>query len=161
LNRARHDPAAYQREAGLSVDLSTVAPQPPLAINDALQASSQFHANEMATFNYFGHQSQVTGEWPNKMARDQGYPLPSSFPNDQNEIESLAAGFPDAATALQRLIVDYGVSPPGHRIHLLGMNSFFATDREIGVGHVVNPSSTYRDYWAIHTAYVNATDTFL
>src|SRR5437762_1208744 len=38
LNRARHDPAAYQQEAKLNADLSAVAPQPPLAVNDKLLA---------------------------------------------------------------------------------------------------------------------------
>jgi uncharacterized protein YkwD/predicted secreted protein len=160
LNRARHDPVAYQQEAHLSVDLSAVAPRPPLAVNDTLEASSQFHAQEMARFNYFGHQSQVTGDWPNKMARDQGYTLPSFFPSNNNTIESLAAGIADPASALQLLIVDSGISPPGHRIHLLGMDSF-ANHREIGVGLRSNATSTYRDYWAIHTAYVDTTDRFL
>jgi hypothetical protein len=41
------------------------------------------------------------------------------------------------------------------------MDSFFAADREIGVGHRVSSSSTYRDYWAIQTAYVNSSDKFL
>ena len=61
LNRARNDPVAYQQEQNLSVDLSYVTPRAPLAVNDKLFASSSFHANEMATYNYFGHQSQVTG----------------------------------------------------------------------------------------------------
>ena len=55
----------------MSVDLSAVVPRAPLAVNDKLMASSDFHATEMAVHNYFGHQSQVTGEWPNKMVRDQ------------------------------------------------------------------------------------------
>src|SRR5262245_15690193 len=77
LNRARHDPAAYQQEVSLPVDLTAVAPRPPLAVNDHLLASAQFKANEMATNNYFNHQSQVTGKWPNELVRSYGYPLPS------------------------------------------------------------------------------------
>src|SRR5438477_688496 len=91
LNQARHDPVAYQHDAGLSVDLSAVAPRPPLAVNDHLMASSQFHVQEMATSNYFGHQSQVTGEWPDKMVRYLDYPLPSLFPDNQNSFESTAS----------------------------------------------------------------------
>ena len=51
-------------------------PRPPLAANDQLFDSAGFHAEEMATYDYFGHQSEVTGDWPNQMARDAGYPLP-------------------------------------------------------------------------------------
>ena len=115
----------------------------------------------MATYNYFSHQSQVTGEWPNKMARDAGYPLPAFLLDSANNIESLAAGYANAGAALDGLLVDAGISPPGHRIHLLGIDPFFADSREIGVGHAYSSSSTYKDYWAIHTAYQNTTDEFV
>jgi parallel beta-helix repeat protein len=55
------------------------------------------------------------------------------------------------------LIEDAGVVPPGHRIQLLGMDSFFAGHREIGVGYGFNNSATFKNYWAIHTAVRDAT----
>ena len=153
LNLARHDPVAYQQEAGLSVSLAGIAAQPPLAINENLCASAKFHAKEMADYDYFDHVSWVTWEWPNKMARNAGYDLPLTFPDNENNIESIAGGTSTAATTLKMLIQDSNVNPPGHRIHLLATNPFFQSHREIGVGHVFNVTSTYRDYWAIHTAY--------
>ncbi|MEX2119078.1 MAG: DUF4214 domain-containing protein [Pirellulales bacterium] len=163
LNRARHDPVAYQLEAGLSVDLSGVAPRPPLAVNNDLFDSAEFHATEMATFNYFDHQSHVTGDWPNKMARDQGYVLPAFWSDTANFIESLAAGtfYSSADQPLDALIVDQGISPPGHREHLLGITSFDAENREIGVGHAFNAGATYRNYWAIHATRSDPADSFL
>ena len=162
INRARHDPVAYQVERGLPVDLSYVTPRPPLAVNNRLFASAQFHAKEMATYNYFGHQSQVTGDWPNKMARDQGYNLPDDWTNDGNYIESLVAGTHiDTPAALATLIVDEGIDPPGHRIHLLGIDGFNADNREIGVGYAVNPSAYYVHYWAIHATRVDPANQFL
>lgn len=163
LNRARHDPVAYQREAGLNVDLSYVPRRPPLAVNDRLFASAGFHAEEMATFNYFGHQSPVTGDWPNKMARDQGYPLPASWPNNANYIESIAAGtfFSTATGPLALLIEDPGVSPPGHRNHLLGIDDFNRDHREIGVGHAFNGNAYYRNYWVVHATRSSPADMFL
>ena len=92
VNRARHDPVAYQVERSLSIDLSSVTPRPPLAVSESLFASARFHAGEMATHNYFEHQSPVTGKWPNKLARDFGYPLPPQFLDGVNNIESIAAG---------------------------------------------------------------------
>jgi hypothetical protein len=47
LNRARANPVAYQQEAGLSVDLSGVAARPPLAVNDDLSDSAQYHSDDM------------------------------------------------------------------------------------------------------------------
>src|SRR5262245_28285539 len=66
LNRARHDPVAYQIEQSLPVDLSGVASQPPLAVNDKLFNSTEFHASDMATRNYFSHNTPE-GLTPNEM----------------------------------------------------------------------------------------------
>lgn len=163
LNRARHDPVAYQQEVNLPVDLSGVPARPPLAVNDALFRSAEFHADEMATFNYFRHQSTVTGDWPNKMVRDQGYPLQSSFPNNANQVESIAAGtfYNSADVVLRELIIDEGVPSLGHRKHLLGIDDFNAGNREIGVGMAVNQAATYTNYWAIHATRSSTSDKFL
>ncbi|HBO44988.1 MAG TPA: hypothetical protein DD670_13875 [Planctomycetaceae bacterium] len=161
LNRVRHDPVTYQIEQGVPVDLSYVTPRPPLAVNDSLFASAGFHADEMATYNYFAHRSPVTGHWPNKMARDKGYALPASWSSDANYIESLAAGRPGAVATLYDLIVDEGYSSPLHRNHLLGIGDFSAADREIGVGHACNAASKYKDYWAIHATRCDPAGQFL
>lgn len=162
VNRARHDPVAYQLENSLPVDLSDVEPRPPLAVNNQLNASARFHAVEMANFNYFAHQSPITGDHPNKMVRDQGYPLPSFFPDDANYVESIAAGtfFSNAQEPLNALIVDEGVPDLGHRKHLLGIGDQ-ANNREIGVGYGFNAAATYDHYWAIHATYSSTNDPFL
>jgi hypothetical protein len=154
LNRARHDPAAYQREIGLAVDLSTVAPRPPLAVNDRLMRSAGRHSDEMAQHDYVGHQSPVTGVWPNQMARDQGYLLPSAWPNANNFIESVAAGdwYDSAGVPLEAFLVDQGLPTADHRRHLLGIDSFYAENREIGVGYATEANSTYGHYWTVHVA---------
>ena len=163
LNRARHDPAAYQLENNLPADIALVEARPPLAVNSNLNASALFHSQEMATHNYFGHQSVVTGDWPNKMVRDHGYPLPAIFPNTSNNLESLAAGtfFSGADEPLSALIVDEGIPSLGHRKHLLGMGTFNASFREIGVGHAFNGAAAYDHYWTIHTGFQSTSDTFL
>ncbi|MCU0874923.1 MAG: dockerin type I domain-containing protein [Pirellulaceae bacterium] len=154
LNRARHDPAAYQREANLTVDLSTVAPRAPLAVNDHLLQSAGRRSDEMAQHDYLGHQSPVTGAWANRVAREQGYPLPSAWSNDNNYIESIAAGdwFGSADEPLEALIVDQGLPGADHRRHLLGVDAFYAENREIGVGYAAEADSTYGHYWTVHIA---------
>jgi hypothetical protein len=163
LNRARENPARFDRENNLSGILNGIASQPPLAVNNSLVGSGNFHAEEMAAFNYFAHQSAVTGDWPNKLARDNGYDLPNFYPNDQNNIESIAAGtiINTALSALTLLIVDAGVNPPGHRIHLLATDAFFQTHREIGTGYGLNNSSTFKNYFAIQTAVSSSGGQFL
>ena len=163
LNYARNNPAAYQAEYHLAADLSQVPARPPLAVNDELFASAGGHAEEMAQFNYFGHQSQVTGKWPNQMALDQGYQLPDYFAGNANYIESIAAGtfYSQAPDPLNALLVDAGVPSLGHRNHLLGIDSFNADNREIGVGHAFQATSTYDNYWAIHSTRHDPSDEFL
>jgi len=138
LNAARHDPVAYQQAAGIGEDLSGVPVRGPLAVSDQLSASAWFHANEMATNNYFGHQSDVTGDWPNKMVRDQGYALNPSWGDGSNQVESIAAGTNITAgrSALKLLVVDEGLATPSHRYHLFGMSFFNWPNREIGVGQL-------------------------
>lgn len=164
LNRARHDPVAYQQEQNLPVSLSDVTPQPPLAVNSALFDSTEFHANDMATRNYFAHTATPpVNLTPNEMATNAGYVLPDFYPVPGNNIESIGAGnvINTAAEVLDLLIVDEGVPSLGHRVHLLAMNDFFADHREIGVGHALDLSSDLDHYWAIHTAFSTSGDKFL
>src|SRR5262245_6827553 len=163
LNYARHNPAGFQKEYGLAADFSQVPDRPPLAVNDKLFTSAGGHAEEMAQFNYFGHQSQVTGKWPNQMALDAGYSLPGYFDPNNNYIESIAAGtfYGQAIDPLGALLVDAGVPSLGHRNHLLGIESFNADNREIGIGHAFSPSAAYRNHSAVHSARHDASDHFL
>jgi len=169
LNRARHAPGAYQAERALTVDLSYVQPRPPLAINSQLMNSSEFKSTEMATLNYAGHTSP-TGETPNQLVRRHGYDLPYSLsignatyqlPTSGNQVESIAGGYPTADETLEALIVDKNTYPPGHRIHLLGIDAFPAAAREIGVGYASNSLSSFTHYWAIHATQSNDTGPYL
>ncbi|MCA8913543.1 MAG: hypothetical protein KDB82_17795, partial [Planctomycetes bacterium] len=173
LNRARNDPQRYDTEnmttymgGTYSGVLNGVSPQPPLALNENLVQSARFHSDEMASVGYFAHQSAVNGDYANDMARNAGYPLNSGLPNGTNNIESLAANGTSGSTisyapndALRNLLIDAGTSPPGHRIHLLAMNSFNQNFREVGTGYAVGNGWTAgvnaAAYWAIHTGYRN------
>jgi serralysin len=139
LNRARWSPGAVTAAAGLPA--GTFLPQPPLAINASLAASAQARSDEMAAYDYFAHQSPITGRWPNEVARASGYDLPGWWPDEANNIESLHRGSPDPARVLQSFI-----ESPNHRNHVMGQD-WFGTHREIGVGVVLADR-----IWAIHTA---------
>ncbi|HUU93775.1 MAG TPA: cadherin domain-containing protein, partial [Phycisphaerae bacterium] len=156
LNQARHDPAAYAAEAGLAVTLAGVAPQQPLAVNSDLFDSAEFHAGEMAANDYFAHQSAVTADWPNKMARDAGYALPAAWLDAANNIESIDGGLADADDTLNRLLENGGADPLDTGAHLLATDVLFGPHREIGVGHATDGGSALVEYWAVHTAYTDA-----
>ena len=191
VNRARHDPPAWAAEYGLGaqnggdgqpVTLIGVEPRPPLALNTTLVNSARFKAQELATNNYFGHQSQVGPNfyWPNELARNVfGYPLAMHVPDscvpscyslfdDANQIESLAAGYGSGTADRTKgvnvvigLIVDSGVPSLGHRLHLLAMTDFNAVFVEAGPGYGVSLTADYVNYWAFHTGVKANVETFL
>jgi uncharacterized repeat protein (TIGR01451 family) len=175
LNRARNDPIRFQTEHSniVTVDLSGVAAQMPLALNAALNESARFRADEMVTNNYCMHQSAVTGRWPNYIARSFGYPLPAFYPDDNNYIESIFCEYgPISVTntvaedGLAALIEDDGIDPPGHRIQLLATDPFFQDNREIGCGIssmavVISGQNAGRSRISVQTAQASSTNLFL
>jgi hypothetical protein len=151
INEARWNPDAFRSRASDITMPAGIPPAPPLAITGTLASSGMFKANEMADHGYFGHQSAVTGIWPNRLSRDHGYPLPSWWSNTANNIESLHGGSGDPF----RVLVSFANSE-SHRRHIFGEGSFFSTHRQIGVGRSAN-----HNYWAVHTAYVDPGDVFV
>ncbi|MCA9132435.1 MAG: hypothetical protein KDA45_04750 [Planctomycetales bacterium] len=146
LNEVRHDPPAYEQSVGLAVDLSGVAPRPPLAANASLMQAAQFKSQEMAEHNYFGHQSSVTGLFPNALVRDFGYDLPAVWPDNQNQVESIGGGTvrETAEENLRRQILS-----PSHRKHLLGIDAH-QIHEEAGVGYAFSTDAELQHYWTIH-----------
>ena len=104
----------------------------------------------MASLNYFGHQSPATGRWPNQIAREFGYTLPTYWPNASNNIESIHRGNPTILGVLQSF-----VNSEVHRTHLMGQG-WFATHEEIGVGAHLGDR-----VWAILTATEGTATLFL
>ncbi len=140
INLARWNPPAYAVEAGLI--WNGVMARPPLALNDQLLESAQAKADELGAFGYFAHQSEVTGLWPNQLARNAGYPLTNDFKAEGNNIESLHSGSPVAFDVLGGF-----AGSPTHRVHVFGQ-TWFGNHRDIGVGR-----SAVENFWAVHTAF--------
>lgn len=158
LNQARARPKAYAQATNQPVEVRSIKAQPALAINPALNDSAQTRSSELATHNYFAHQSSVTGLWPNQIALSAGFQLTSVASAESNNIESLYGGFPASPSlALEALIRDEGIDPPGHRIHLLATNAFFQLHTEVGVGYAKNTGADLQNYFTIHTGYEDGT----
>lgn len=148
LNQARWNPAAVEAAAGLAA--GTIVPQPPLALNGFLADAAGFRSDEMADYDYFAHRSPITGEWPNEVVRDHGYPLLRGWADDANNVESIHSGSSMVSDVLQSF-----VNSPPHRVHVMGQG-LFALYLEIGVGARLDER-----IWTIHTASDGAPGVFL
>lgn len=144
LNRIRWDPTLAGFAAG------TILPAPPLAINSALAAAAGSRADEMAEFDYFAHESPVTGLWPNGVARSFGYLLPRSWPDEANCIESIHRGLPTPISVLHAFL-----DSPDHHGQMLGEGSY-AAHREIGAGAHLDER-----IWSVMTAHDGSGRVFL
>ena len=84
---------------------------------------------------------------PNQLLRKNGYPLGSGYPVLGNQVEALAAGEKSAKETFQQLI-----NSESHRRLLLGHESFYALQNEIGVAYVRQSKSPFDYYWVIYLA---------
>jgi hypothetical protein len=143
LNDARANPAAYGQSIG--VDLSGVAPRPPLAFNTQLIDASLGHSQYMNATGQFNHEGIGDGT-PGSRVNAAGF----SFINLD---ESIAAGYSTPDSALAALIIDAGVPDLGHRNQLLGIDAAAATEQQVGIGIVLNGGGPYQgDFYTIDSA---------
>jgi hypothetical protein len=105
-------------------------------------------AQDMAARDYFSHVNP-DGVAANYLLRQAGYDLPDWWGYDRsaNYVESIAAGLSSASATWESWM-----NSPDHRRHILGEESFYASQKHYGVGFVADPSSRYRYYWVIITA---------
>ena len=120
--------------------------RPFLVADPILSQVARDRAADMAQRGYFDH-INPDGHGANYLVRKAGYVLPSYYPSDGNNLESISGGFTSAAAAW-----DDWMNSPDHKTHLLAEESFFATQTSFGVGYFADPASTYKHYWVIITA---------
>lgn len=144
LNDARSDPPAYGRAIGL--DLSNVAPAPPLAFNSLLIQAAKLHSEDMNRRNFLEHR--------NPDGEDAGQRMHRAGFDWQTWGESIAGGYgySTVEAALRGLIIDNGVPGEGHRRHLLAIDEFYRSQNQVGIGIVQNGSGEWRNYYTIDTA---------
>lgn len=151
LNQVRMNPAAFSNE--IKVNLSGIKPNRPLKWDPRLAVAAQNKAADMARRNYFSH-VDPDGCGMNIKIDQAGYKLNPSWiaQKSMNNFESLAQNYSASGKeAVILLINDGGAnnSNAGHRIHLLGMQQFWANCTDIGIGHA---SSNGRHYWCFLVA---------
>lgn len=148
LNKVRSKPAAYSKEIG--VDLGSIKPMPALVWNDTLAKVAEAKAMDMANRKYFGH-VDPDGNGINIKMHKAGYKLPDNWIKNKGEnyFESISAGNNSCYEAIVSLINDEGLTPPDHRNHLLGLNDFWGSCTDIGIGYATDPGSEYRTYTCV------------
>lgn len=150
LNAVRANPAVYSEEIG--VDLSGVEARPALVWNETLAKVAKEKADDMAARNYFAHVNPE-GYGMNYFINKAGYTLEPSWVEkvSNNFFESLSAGVEGGKAFIIQLINDGGASnaQAGHRRHLLGMDDFWKSCVDIGIGRAYNENSTYRYYTCV------------
>ena len=124
-----------RRSMGASCgDHGSFAPAGPLAWNDRLEQAAFGHSDDMATHDYFAHESQ-DGRTPADRVSAVGYAWSSIG-------ENIAAGYPDVAA-----VFDGWMASPGHCANI--MNAAF---RELGMACADNAASQYGRYFTMELA---------
>lgn len=151
LNQLRQNPADFSDSVGVSLEEATVASA--LAIDPLLTQVAEERAMDMARRNYFSH-TTPEGKTVNSILCAKGYPIPRDLCQFKtiNNFESICAGSNNGIECINFLVKDEGLDPPGHRIHLLGMNDFYRQHRKVGAALAFCPNSDYEYYFVIITA---------
>ena len=132
-------------------DLMVAAPeqQRETPVCDPILARvARARARDMALRGYFSH-TNPDGDGVNLLAREAGYPLPDWYASNQdsNNIESIGGGYQTSADVWAGWI-----GSSGHRVHVLGTESFYADQEAYGVGYYFNPDSPLKHYWVFLSA---------
>lgn len=101
----------------------------PLQVSVALTKASEFHATDMATKNYFSHDSQDGTTWIDRIKRYYSY--------NTYYAENIAAGNAGGAATFTQW-----KSSPGHDANMKGANY-----RVIGIARAYDAAATYKWYW--------------
>ena len=117
------------RSAGASCGDEYFGRAPALTMNSALREAARCHSLDMATQNYFSHDS-LDGTSPWTRIAASGY-------RGSAAAENIAAGYSDA-----RSVVNGLMGSVGHCKNIMQ-----AASNEIGIGFAKSSSASYRDYW--------------
>lgn len=122
--------------------------RPLMHCDPVLTRVARSRAADMATRGYFAHVTPE-GDGPNRHVSRAGYTLPSVYGTrrNANNVEVITAGDETAEQAWRSWLASRS-----HRRQVLGLDKFFADQRDYGVGYAENPHSRYETYWVLITA---------
>lgn len=120
--------------------------RPVMICDPRLVSAAQQRAESMARLGYIGHCDPL-GVCPNQVIIANGCQLPSHYPPNGNNGESLVAGARDPQVAYDHLM-----QSNSHSKHLLALDEFYKGQDRYGVGYVYRPCVRYQYFWVILTA---------
>lgn len=129
INQGRAAPQA-EADTYLSGDLNegppsssiSTTPKQALAFDTRLDSAAESHSNDMATNQYFAHNSPTDGSTPFTRMDAAGYSPASGSRGENIAVTSTTAADVTAGTVLsmyQNLFIDSGISGRGHRLNLM------------------------------------------
>lgn len=146
LQEIRSNPNKFHQELKFEKDAKVSSIK--LVWNDTLARVAEDKAYDMAKRDYFGH-VDPDGYGMNYYIHKNGYTLQADWLKNKASsfFESIAANYPTGEDAIKTLIIDKGVPSLGHRNHLLGLNQWNASLKDIGIGFVKRETgSKYKTY---------------
>lgn len=145
----RNNPDKYYKELNYKKGLKPSSIQ--LKWNDTLAKIAETKAADMARRNYFGH-VDPDGYGINYFINKSGYKLVPEWTKERNlnYFESIAVNSPGGEEAVKMLVIDKNTPSLGHRKHLLGLDNWNASLKDIGIGFCRRESgSKYKTYTCI------------
>ena len=118
-----------RRANGASCGEQRFGPAPAFLMSPALRQSARCHSLDMATQNYFSHES-LDGRSPWARIAAAGYTGAATA-------ENIAAGYSDARSAVNALMAS-----TGHCKNIMQRSS-----NEIGIGFASSSTAFYHSYW--------------
>lgn len=148
LQRIRSNPTAYAESLQFPKTIS--ASKLTLRWNDTLARVAEQKALDMAKRQYFSH-TDPDGYGINYYIHKAGYTLNEEWldKKENNNFESLAMNALNGEDGINILITDAGVPSKGHRIHLLGLNNWFDSCTDVGIGFVQDNDSENITYMCV------------
>jgi hypothetical protein len=146
LQEIRNNPNKFYKELQFQKDIK-VSPV-KLVWNDTLARVATEKAYDMAKRDYFDH-VDPDGYGINYHINKSGYSLNPDWVKHKadNAFESITANSFTGKEAIKTFIIDEGVPSLGHRNHLLGLNKWNASLKDIGIGFVKRETgSKYQTY---------------
>jgi hypothetical protein len=148
INDIRANPAAFG--AVIGVDLSKVAPAPPLAFDPVLIQAARLHALDM---NNQGYVSRISpqGLDPGARLTQLGFAWTSWLENS-----ATGATLSDTASAVRSLVTNANDSTLNAREQLLALDAFARGQTLVGIGIVQNVGGPQTNYYTVDTASISS-----
>lgn len=121
--------------SGVAADLASLFLSDPgqrrknIVCDPRVVAAAQYRADDMQRNRYFSHKD-MQGFYANHWVTVYGCKLPSFYPPNDNNVESIALNYVSAREAWNNLLLS-----DAHKTHILGLHPFYEAQNTYGIGY--------------------------